>query len=135
MGHEVKSAKEIAEERAKNLKEENLSEPQENKKIFEEKSQIPEITFASYILMLSALGWQFLGKVPNPTTGKIEKDLISAKEIIDILQILVEKTKNNLTFEEERILKDALTNLRLNYIDVYTKELDIKSQVKSCGKL
>ena len=75
-----------------------------------------QVTFYSYLIMLGAIGWQSLGKMPNPQTGKIEKDLIQAKEIIDLLGLLEEKTKGNLTKEEDNILKTTLTNLRCNYV-------------------
>ncbi len=90
-----------------------------------------KLTFSAYLLMVSATGWQFLGKVPNPATGKIEKDLIKAKEVIQLLEILEEKTKNNLTKEEEELLKTSLTNLRLNYIDELKKEKENKKSENS----
>lgn len=117
MEEEIKSAKEKAEEKAEKIME-SQTEKDEKSDIRNEPVQI---TFSSYILMLGAIGWQSLGKVPNPVTGKIEKDLIQAKEIIDLLEILDLKTKNNLTPEEDNILKQTLTNLRLNYIDEIKK--------------
>ena len=78
--------------------------------------------------MLGALGWQFLGKVPNPVTGKIEKDLLQVKQIIELLEILEQKTKNNLSEDEENILRSTLVNLRLNYVD------EVKKSEKEGGK-
>lgn len=119
---EIKSAKEISEEKAQEA-EQRISEESTKTEEQKEGQQGPalELTFSSYLIMLGALGWQFLGKVPNPATGKIEKDLLQAKQIIDLLEILEQKTKNNLTPDEENILKTTLVNLRLNYVDEVKK--------------
>lgn len=102
----------------------------EEKKVKKEKKdEIPkqdtkqpvQLTFYSYLIMLGALGWQFLGKIPNPQTGKIETNLLQVKEIIDLLEILEEKTKGNLSKEEDNIMKSTLSNLRLNYVEVNKK--------------
>ena len=79
------------------------------------------LTFYSYLIMLGALGWQFLGKIPNPQTGKIDKNLIQVKEIIDLLEILEIKTTGNLSKEEDNIMKSTLSNLRLNYVEEIKK--------------
>ena len=56
-----------------------------------------------------------LGKISNPATNKTETDLDAAAMSIDIIEMLEEKTKGNLTEDENRFLQEALTNLRLNY--------------------
>jgi len=61
--------------------------------------------------------WQQLGKVVNPVTNKIEKNLEQAKYSIDMLIILRDKTKGNLSSEEEKTLQEAIANLQLNYVD------------------
>ncbi|MGA1861978.1 DUF1844 domain-containing protein [Deferribacter thermophilus] len=58
-----------------------------------------------------------LGKLSNPISGKIEKDLNAAKMNIDILRMLREKTKNNLTENEAKHLTSVITNLELNYVE------------------
>ncbi len=87
----------------------------------EAQKPLVQLTFYSYLIMLGALGWQFLGKIPNPQTGKVEKNLMQVKEIIDLLEILEEKTKSNLSKEEDNILKSTLSNLRLNYVEEIKK--------------
>ena len=67
--------------------------------------------------MLGSIGWQFLGKIPNPQTGQVDKNLLRVKEIIDLLEILEEKTKNNLSQEEDHVLKSTLSSLRMNYVE------------------
>ncbi|MEW6039976.1 MAG: DUF1844 domain-containing protein [Elusimicrobiota bacterium] len=78
--------------------------------------------FVSLVISLSAAAWQQLGKVQSVITGKVERDLDEAKVSIDILEMLKEKTKNNLTEEEEKLLLTTLTDLQLNYIEELKKE-------------
>ena len=73
--------------------------------------------FYQLILMFEAAALQQMGKLINPLTGKIEKDLEQAKFSIDVLGMLEEKTKGNLNPEEQRYLQGMLSQLRLNYIE------------------
>lgn len=63
-----------------------------------------------------------LGKMANPLTNKIERNLKQASEYIDFLEMVKSKTKNNLTLDQEKMLDGFLTQLRLNYIDELNKE-------------
>lgn len=74
----------------------------------------------SIVLMLASACWQQLGKVPNPLSGKIEKDITHANMTIELLQMLREKTKGNLTSEEDKLLSNTLADLQLNYADEVT---------------
>jgi len=67
-------------------------------------------------------GWQAMGKVANPVTGKVEKNLELARKIIDIVEMLKEKTKGNLTKDEERLLSATIAELQLNYVDELEKD-------------
>ena len=58
-----------------------------------------------------------MGKILNPVTGKVERDLDSAKQTIDLLAMLQRKTAGNLTDDEKRYLDHVLYELRLNYVD------------------
>jgi len=62
-------------------------------------------------------GMQGLGKVMNPVTNKIDRNLEQAKQSIDMLEMLRDKTKGNLSPESERLLSQFLSDLRLNYVD------------------
>ncbi len=64
-----------------------------------------------------------LGKLKNPSTDKIERNLEQAKISIDILELIKEKTKNNLTDSQKRMLEGLLTDLRLNFVDESNKDL------------
>ena len=110
------------EKKSKKTEEKKENDASDKKKDFNS-TQPPQLTFYSYLIMLGAMGWQFLGRIPNPQTGKVEKNLIQVKEMIDLLEILEEKTKGNLSKEEDNILKSSLTNLRLNYVEEIKKWL------------
>ncbi|MFH1369432.1 MAG: DUF1844 domain-containing protein [Elusimicrobiota bacterium] len=71
----------------------------------------------SIILMLASACWQQLGKIPNPVDNKVEVDLEHAQITIDILEMLKEKTKGNLTTEEDKLLSNTIADLQLNYAD------------------
>ena len=76
----------------------------------------PEITFASLIFSLSSTAFMQLGALPDPNTGKTEKNLPMAKQTIDLLGVLREKTRNNLDQEEENLFEHLLYDLRMAYI-------------------
>lgn len=78
--------------------------------------------FVELLHFLNILCWQALGKVANPVSGKPEKNLQFAKRLIDIIETLQVKTKGNLEEEEEKMLENMLTDLRLNYVDELNKE-------------
>lgn len=78
--------------------------------------------FFSIVLSLSSAAMQQLGKVPNPMSQKIEKNLLQARMTIDILIMLKNKTKSNLTPKETQMLKNTLSDLQLNYADEAAKE-------------
>ena len=77
--------------------------------------------FTSLVMMFATACWQHLGKVPNPMTNKAECDLQNAQFTIDILSMLAEKTKGNLTPEEEKLLTNTISDLQLNYADEVNK--------------
>ncbi len=73
--------------------------------------------FMSLVLSLSQAAMQQMGKITNPFTGKIERNLEQAKVTIDMLEMLKEKTKGNLVEEENKLIGDTLATLQLNYVD------------------
>ncbi|MCS7231100.1 MAG: DUF1844 domain-containing protein [Elusimicrobiota bacterium] len=78
--------------------------------------------FIALITSLASTCWMQLGKVPNPMTNKIEKELESAKFTIELLRMLKNKTQGNLTTEEEQVLISVITDLELNYAEEVKKE-------------
>jgi hypothetical protein len=61
--------------------------------------------------------WLGLGKMANPISGKVERDLDMAKTMIDLLDELEVRTEGNRSQDETLILQGTLTDLRLNYVD------------------
>ncbi|HZE21357.1 MAG TPA: DUF1844 domain-containing protein, partial [Desulfobaccales bacterium] len=82
----------------------------------EQQVRLPEITFASLLVSLSSTAFISLGSVPDPETGKTEKNLPLAKQTIDLLGVLREKTRNNLTVEEDNLFEHLLYDLRMAYV-------------------
>lgn len=82
-----------------------------------EHDSLPHIDFATFVLSLSHSALTHLGEAPHPETDKTEVDLPLAKQNIDILELLEEKTKGNLTGEEERLLSQLLFDLRMRFIE------------------
>ncbi len=75
------------------------------------------IDFTTFIFSLGSSALMHMGDAPHPETGAVAKDLALAKESIDLLAMLQEKTKGNLTAEEDRFLGALLYDLRLRFID------------------
>jgi uncharacterized protein DUF1844 len=82
----------------------------------EPKINLPEINFATFIISLNASALLHLGAMEDPATGKKVKNLPIGKQTIDILGMLEEKTKGNLSKEEENLLKNILYDLRMIYV-------------------
>ena len=78
--------------------------------------QFPEINFATFVASLNASALLQLGAIEDPTTGTKNKNLPMAKQTIDILSMMQEKTAGNLSQEEENLLKNILYDLRLMYV-------------------
>lgn len=74
------------------------------------------IDFPSYILSYYTQGLVLLGEVPNPYTNNKEEDIEGARHTVDILSMLEEKTKGNLSKEEEQLLEGVLYELRMKYM-------------------
>lgn len=78
--------------------------------------QLPEINFATFIFSLNHSVLVHLGVMDDPSTGKKARNLPIAKQTIDILGMLEEKTQGNLAEDEAKMLKSILYDLRMIYI-------------------
>jgi hypothetical protein len=76
----------------------------------------PEINFASFVLSLSSSVLYHFGEIPDPVTNKKQRNLTMAKQTIDILGMLKEKTAGNLAQEEDALLSNLLYDLRMRYV-------------------
>jgi len=79
--------------------------------------ELPHLDFATFVLSLSHSALMHLGEVPDPDTNETQVDLPLAKQNIDILALLEEKTKGNLTGDEERLLAQVLFDLRMRFVE------------------
>ena len=79
------------------------------------------VTFSTFVLGLSTQVLLHLGEIPSPLTHKIETDLGAAKQVIDILGMLGEKTRNNLEVGEQSLLESILYDLRMRYVELVGK--------------
>ena len=73
------------------------------------------------VLMFQTAALQQMGKLKNPMTDKIEKDLSQAQISIDMLDMLYTKMKSNLLPDEEKMFSTVLQELKLNYVDEVAK--------------
>ena len=81
-------------------------------------AEIPnfEADFANFIYSLNTQALLFLGKIPNPISKKYEKDVGTAKYLIDTIDMLSKKTKGNLDENEAKLIENVLYDLRMAYI-------------------
>ena len=76
----------------------------------------PSVDFASFVMMLTNNVMVFLGQVPNPVSGQSQVDLEQAQHTIDVIMMLREKTRGNLTDEENRFLEELLPQLQMAFV-------------------
>ena len=90
-----------------------------------EEPYVPEASFSSLVLMLSSSAWVSLGKIADPVSGEVQKDLRSAKLSIDTLIMLREKTSGELDEDEKKLLNVMINDLQANYAEtVLSSERD-----------
>jgi hypothetical protein len=98
-----------------------------------ENSEKNKLLFTQLILMLHGAGMQQMGKVKNPLSDKIERDLTQAQFSIDMLDMIKDKMRGNLNTEEERFLQSLLQELKLNFVDEVNKDQQQRTQEQSSG--
>lgn len=79
-------------------------------------SQLPEMNFPTFIMSMNASALVHLGVIEDPATGKKESNMLLAKQTIDILTMIEEKTRGNLTEDEEKMLQSILYDLKIIYV-------------------
>ena len=80
------------------------------------------IMFISLVSSLSSQAWIQMGKMKNPATDKIERNLDAASMSIDMLAMLKEKSSGNLSDEENNLLVSTLSDIRMNFVQESGKE-------------
>jgi hypothetical protein len=97
-------------------------ETKENNSQQEQQSQekqaytLPKIDFSTFVLSMNSSALVQLGLIEDPAGGQSTKNLPLAKQTVDMLAMIEEKTKGNLTEDEEKILTNILYELRILYV-------------------
>ena len=78
--------------------------------------------FAGMVIQQTNMALMLLGKMPHPETGKTLQDIESAKMFIDQLEMIEAKTRGNLDRQEEKLLKQSLTVLRLAFVEAIDRQ-------------
>jgi len=79
-------------------------------------NMLPEVTFSTFVLSLASSALVHLGEVPNPETGAVSRDEALARNAIDLLTMLDDKTRNGLTPDESKLMRDVLYELRMKFV-------------------
>jgi len=129
MGNDKKNGEEekgfVVKDKRFSAKKEEKAEPQSKREEPEaapgeepitEQGSLPEIDFSQFIFSLSTSALIQLGEVQDPFTQTRAKNLPLAKQTIDLIGMLKEKTKGNLTPEEGKIIENLLYDLRMRYV-------------------
>ena len=93
-----------------------MSEESKDKSAADETYALPKIDFSTFVLSINSSALVQLGLIEDPCTGQKTKNIPLAKQTIDILGMLEEKTSGNLTKDEDNILKNILYELRMLYV-------------------
>jgi hypothetical protein len=81
------------------------------------KGELPKPDFAGFLISLGSSAFVHLGLIPDPETGKTRTpNLGIAQQTIDMLELLEEKTRGNLTSDETTLLRNLLTDLRMRFV-------------------
>jgi hypothetical protein len=81
-------------------------------------SSEPELSFVAFVLSLGHTAAMHFGDIPQPDSDeRLPADLVAARQIIDILALLQDKTRGNLSAEERQLLDSLLYELRMRYVE------------------
>jgi Domain of unknown function (DUF1844) len=84
--------------------------------VTDDERRLPPIDLSTFVLSLSQAALLHLGEIDNPETGKREVNFPLARQSIDLLTMLQDKTRGNLTEEELKLLENLLYDLRMKYV-------------------
>lgn len=84
----------------------------------EAQENLPSLDFSTFLLGIIGSAYVHLGDAPSPD-GSVEQDFELARQNIEILDILHDKTKGNLSGDEERLLDQALVDLKSRYAELH----------------
>lgn len=100
----------------------------------ENEAEKDRILFSQLIITFYDSAWQSLGKIMNPITGKVERNLDIARNSIDILDMLKRRTAGNLSPEETNFIDHALYQLKMNYVEEVEADKKAKAGAEATGE-
>jgi hypothetical protein len=100
----------------------------------DESNKKDEALFVQLVVMFQAAAMQQMGKVQNPITNKVERNLEQARFSIDMLEMIQNRTGSNLSDNEKKFLEHTLFELRMNYVDEVKRGEQKKKENESAPK-
>lgn len=97
----------------------------------DESNRKDEALLVQLVLMFQAAAMQQMGKVQNPITDKVERNLEQARFSIDMLEMIQNRTRDSLAENEKKFLEHTLFELRMNYVDEVKKGQKEKMETES----
>ena len=91
-----------------------------------EEKQKHEVLLLQLVSMFQFVSLQHMGKLKNPVSDKVERDLVQAHATIDMIEMLHVKMRGNLSSDEEKMFTMLLQELRLNYVDEVSKDQKVQ---------
>lgn len=111
-----KRSSQISEEGAASQEREKPNEPVSQRDPADE--QVPfQLDFSTFTMSLTSSAFYHLGDVPDPATGQTETNLPAVRQTIDMLLMLKEKTKGNLSPDEAKLLEQLIYELQMKYVE------------------
>lgn len=110
------SEDEILEGDSEQEKETAKQRQQEARAAEQQEGQQPSIDFSTFVMSLASSAFYHLGDMPDPTTGQTEQNLPAVQQTIEILIMLHQKTKSNLTTEEDKLLGQLIYELQMKFV-------------------
>ncbi len=108
----------VVDKRGQEKEEEPAPEAPPQEELAEAPRELPRPDFASLVVSLGTSALFHLGQIADPTTGEAgSPDLPLARQTIDLVEVLQEKTLGNLSDEEEKLLQSLLTDLRMRFVE------------------
>ncbi|QPJ62694.1 MAG: DUF1844 domain-containing protein [Candidatus Nitronauta litoralis] len=107
---------EIQEGDTEQEKETAKQQQQEARAAEQQEGQQPSIDFSTFVMSLASSAFYHLGDMPDPTTGQTEQNLPAVQQTIEILVMLHQKTKSNLTAEEDKLLGQLIYELQMKFV-------------------
>ena len=86
-------------------------------------STTQKIDFTTFVLSISSAAFMGLGLAPRPGSEKLEVDMELARQNIDLLELIKEKTKNNLTSDEEKLLNNLLFETQMRFVELQKQQV------------